>query len=935
MKRLLRVIGILLLITVSAMLLLPIIFKDEIIDRAKIELNNNLYAKLEFSDINLSLFKSFPDFTLSIHDITVDGIEEFEDIRLAEIGEFRLDLDLMSVLSGNEIKIEKVAVSDADLYLLVNQQGVSNYNIIKSSEESEGSAATDESASFSLKLKNYQFNDLNLLYKDQEGDILVELKHLYHEGKGDFTENMVNLVTTTRLKSLNVSYEGVKYMSSVEAEMEADFMYDQNSLALTFGDNLLILNDLPLEFTGAVSLPEDKIVMDLSFHSPSEDISKILSLIPAIYAQGIDDLESSGSFKFSGFAKGEYDYEDHYPAYDFDLLLQNGSFKYPDLPASVDGINITARLFNTSSKLEGLEIAIPEARANIAGNPIEAKLELSNSMTNPTFDFALKADFDMVSLTRVVSMPGYNLGGKMAADMKMAADLEAVEQERYGDIAAEGFVNIDGLRVAGDSMPQPLIVDKAMIELRPQYIDIQEFTTVLGSSDFRLSGRLDNILAYLIKDETLIGSFDLSSDMINLNELSTSEEEENLSDGNNDSDTAIGVVRLPQNINFSLNTSVRQLVYDNLMITDVLGRVSITKGIARLTQLDMRLLGGKLRASGLYNSKVDLPLVDMSFDMRDFDIRESYQKLGSIRELAPIMKNSTGKFSTNVNFRANLERDMSPNLESINASGALSTQGVSTSPKVLQKLSDIVKSPKLSVLPIEDVRINYRIENGRIETDPFTLTSGSFKSVVSGSMGLDKSLDYTMDVSLPLKDIGAANLLSQLGSDPNQKIDLKVLIGGTSSNPTLSTSLKDLGSSIIDEAVNEVTKKVEEVVDDAKDQVNAKAAELVSEAEKKGDELIAEAQRQGDALVSEAENQAAKLRSEANKQARKLEDEAKGNFLAEKAAKVAADKIRDEADKKATQLVEEARKQANKLVEQARQQKVKLVEEAQEKARIQ
>ena len=137
MKRLLRVFGVLILIIVAAMLILPAIFKDEIIARAKTEINENLNARVEFADIGLSLFRSFPNFTLNIEDITVDGTGTFEGVRLLALDNFRIDLDLMSVVSGNQFEIEQITLSGGDVHILVDTSGAANYDIVKVSDESE------------------------------------------------------------------------------------------------------------------------------------------------------------------------------------------------------------------------------------------------------------------------------------------------------------------------------------------------------------------------------------------------------------------------------------------------------------------------------------------------------------------------------------------------------------------------------------------------------------------------------------------------------------------------------------------------------------------------------------------------------------------------------------------------------------------------------
>ena len=63
---------------ISAAIVLPIVFKDDIFALVEEEANNNLNATVEFGDIGLTLFESFPDFTLTVDDIKVTGQGVFQ-----------------------------------------------------------------------------------------------------------------------------------------------------------------------------------------------------------------------------------------------------------------------------------------------------------------------------------------------------------------------------------------------------------------------------------------------------------------------------------------------------------------------------------------------------------------------------------------------------------------------------------------------------------------------------------------------------------------------------------------------------------------------------------------------------------------------------------------------------------------------------------------
>ncbi|MBL4709985.1 MAG: hypothetical protein JKY48_16255 [Flavobacteriales bacterium] len=87
MKKFLKIIGAFLILVLASLIVLPMIFKDDIVKLVKDEANNALNAKVDFGDFDLSLIKSFPDFYFGIEAISVTGVGEFEGIELATVGE--------------------------------------------------------------------------------------------------------------------------------------------------------------------------------------------------------------------------------------------------------------------------------------------------------------------------------------------------------------------------------------------------------------------------------------------------------------------------------------------------------------------------------------------------------------------------------------------------------------------------------------------------------------------------------------------------------------------------------------------------------------------------------------------------------------------------------------------------------------------------------
>ena len=107
-RRILKWTGITFLVLIILLIALPFIFKDKIIQTVKDEANKSLNAKVDFGEFDISLISSFPDFRFKIDNVSVIGVGEFEKDTLAYIKQTRLDLNLMSVIKGEQYKIKEI-----------------------------------------------------------------------------------------------------------------------------------------------------------------------------------------------------------------------------------------------------------------------------------------------------------------------------------------------------------------------------------------------------------------------------------------------------------------------------------------------------------------------------------------------------------------------------------------------------------------------------------------------------------------------------------------------------------------------------------------------------------------------------------------------------------------------------------------------------------
>lgn len=85
MKKVLTIIGIVLVVIIIAMISIPLLFKDKIKTAVLNVANEQLNAKVDIKDFGLNLFSNFPNATLSLEDASITGIGDFEKDRLNRV----------------------------------------------------------------------------------------------------------------------------------------------------------------------------------------------------------------------------------------------------------------------------------------------------------------------------------------------------------------------------------------------------------------------------------------------------------------------------------------------------------------------------------------------------------------------------------------------------------------------------------------------------------------------------------------------------------------------------------------------------------------------------------------------------------------------------------------------------------------------------------
>lgn len=952
MKKILKWTGITLGGLFLLLLILPFAFSGKIESAIKDAANENLNARVNWSDVSLSLIRNFPNLRISIENLTVDNTTyPFDSVRMASIGSLEAVVDFKS-LFGDQITIKRIGIVQPQFDIRVTPEGLANYDIAKPDTAAAEPSAPGEPSKFNLTLKEYFIENGTISYNDQTMPMIMKLEGLNHEGSGDFTQDLFQLTTQTKADKTTFWFDGITYLNEVKTDMQADIDMDMVNSKYTLAGNQIKLNELELGAQGWVAMPGEDIAMDISFKALKNEFKQFLSMVPLEFAKDISGVNATGSLALDGYVRGTYN-DASMPRLGLNVQIENGQFKYPDLPKSVDNIQMKLGVVADMNVMDNTTVDLDKFHLEMAGNPVDMTLHLRTPESDPFIDFMCKAFVNLDNVREFIPLEKTeDVHGQINADVALKGKSSSVEKGNYESFDAKGMIDIKNVLFKSDSLPYDLQVNQALFNFTPAFIDLSNFNAQIGKSDLQANGKIEQYLAYALRDSLLIGQFNVSSQLMDLNEFMTEESSPAQAETKTETpapteSSSMSPIELPGNIDFTLNASFAKMVYDINELTNVKGGIILRDKIAYLNNLFMNVLDGSVTMSGKYDAQdLSLPKMDFMFDIKDMDINKSATQFATIDKLAPIAKACNGRFSTKMSLKSNLDQAMMPINPSVNGIGTLSTKNVVVKDfapivKLAEKINlDKLKEPQ----NISDVNVSFKIKDGVVNVDPFTVkVVDGIPMKVSGYTTLDQQINYNIDMDVPFDKFpaGAVNQASSWIGELNKKLGSNLSIGskvnviavitGTVTDPKVGVTSKALGADAVaglkEQALQEVAAQVTNLKNEALEKAIAEKERLVNETKAARDKALAQAAATRDNAKKQAEAAAEKARQEAYKAADDQLAKVK-NPLEKAAARLIADKAKKLADETKTKAVNKANKEADDAYGVAERNANKLVTDA-------
>ncbi|AUS04986.1 AsmA-like C-terminal region-containing protein [Pseudotamlana carrageenivorans] len=841
MKKALKIFGIILIIIILALIAIPYIFQGRIQELVKQSINQNLNAKVEFSDINLSFIQNFPKAGISLSNLEIINNAPFKDETLAIAKSISFTMSVKELFkSDNEpIVINSIYINEALITLKTDKFENNNYDITKASDNA---SAEEKPAHFNFSIKDYQIKNSALTYLDELSKTTAHITEFNHEGHGTFTSEVSELDTDTHF-NISLNIENTNYLNNNSIKLDALIDVDLNQNKYTFKENKAQINQLPIHFDGYVKLLDNGQEIAITFENPETDFKNFLALVPETYSKSIEQVKTTGDFKIKGMVNGQLT-ETTIPQFDISMVSNHASFQYPDLPKGVKNISIDALIKNTTGQTDDTYLDLNTLNFTIDRDVFEAAAHVKNLTKNMLVDAQVHGVLNLANISKVYPVDLYHkLSGILKAQINTAFDMNAIETNAYERVKSNGSASLSGFTFYSEDLLNPLEISQAQLTFNPGTVTLNTFEAKTGSSDLKASGTINNLLGFLFSNTTLKGQFDMNSNLFKVGDFMTeTEEDEPTKETTTNPNTES--LKIPAFLDCTINAKAKTVIYDNLNLKNVSGTLLVKDQKATLQNLSSNIFDGQLMLSGEVSTKAETPTFNVKLDASKFDIAQSFKGLELLQNLAPVIKLFDGKLNSKIAISGNLNKEFTPDLNSVSGSAFAelqSTKMINDQSALISKLDESIDFIDFEAINLNDLKTHLEFANGKVSVSPFTLKYKDIDINISGAHGFNNTVDYNMVFNVPAKYLGSdINRLIGKIDDPkvnNISIPVTANITGNYKNPDVKTditsSVKNLSNQLL-----EIQK--EKLLNHGKAQINNLIGDVIGSNKAKSDSIKTE-----------------------------------------------------------------------------------------------
>ena len=504
-QRILKISKIIAITLVSMVLLLAvaigIIFQfvltpEKITPKVVQAINKNLNAELSIDAIELTFFKTFPNFKLELKNgLILNTPSSFQDsISKPNDTLIQFDYGVVSVnplaFMANSIEVNKFSFENPTIYAYVSPEGNTNWTILKESDpkiKDSLSVEDKEQKDFNAKINIEEISIINgnLIFDDRYSENFITVGGFDMNIEAGYSEKEVLLKLNSSSDNVIIRKKGETYTDELNVSLITDFHVNRATKVIDLNNAKVGINDIQFATEGTLIPNRDKKYIDVDLHLDLEvpTLNTLIDLVPEAVFNKTEDYTAEGDVSIIADIKGIYK-KGVIPAINAKFKINNGSISYEKRPNKIDLIEADIEAYISPEINTGSHFSIHNFKVKGVGTEITVKGKGENLFDNADLNITADGKIDLEAMEK--SFPfkkSLNLAGAGEIHLSSIFNINDIQNQDYGKIQALGTVKMNQIVFHNEVDSLKLVLDKADIHIEQDQnsnLLTQRSTKVIG-----------------------------------------------------------------------------------------------------------------------------------------------------------------------------------------------------------------------------------------------------------------------------------------------------------------------------------------------------------------------------------------------------------------------------------------------------------------------
>jgi len=739
-KRSFFFLGLLSLILLVTGALLIYFYQESLVGKFIDEANKRIDTPIQAGSINASWWEHFPDVSIVLEDVQVDGSLPGTTDTLAAAEKIFCTFNAWQILQGKWI-VDQIHMNNGRLFLVQTELGDNNFTIVtrKDSTRENNSA---------FKLDKILLEEVDISYLDLQRTQEYHLKAHDVVASLETRDQQYDIHLDGSVTSKDLIVGSYHYLTNKPMTISGDLKYLQTSKKWEFNDTELGIEKSTFLLSGSYTGLDGNL--DIAVKGHDTNIKTLFSLLPAPVTEKYRKYESRGDIYFESRLNGLVS-DGNYPEATIKFGCKGASFTHPEYGKGIEQVYLTGTFHSTNvAKLSAATLTLNNIKGVMEEQAFSGNLQINNLEK-----YHIKGDFegtfDLESWHQFLPLEQVaSADGTVKVDIAFNGPvnyLKSTSSMEKFKTSGEIFVEDMNFSLSQNSLPFENFNGHFLFNGRD--LAISDFKGNIGNSDFELNGFFRNIIAFVFSRNQPIGiEADLRAHTLDLDELLTG----------NTKDVDKTVVGKQTYTSFEINPrlavlfncNVEQLKFRRFRGNQIKGKLRISDQVAHGQQISFNTMGGEIVMNGRVDGRIkDHIRVQTNSSYRGIYLDSLFYVFENFRqdflEDHHLKGQAFAEIDTYMAFDNHL-RFKSPDLV-VDAELRIEN-GELNNFEPLQKLSTYVDSQDLKRLKFADLKNHIQIKNREILLPNMVVQSNLTTINVTGTHTFDQDISYRLKVPI-------------------------------------------------------------------------------------------------------------------------------------------------------------------------------------------